>query len=44
MNLSEVLRGLKRGLIIFGTPPSVDMHARALQVVRGLFWCLSTNF
>ena len=42
MNLSEVLRGLKKGYLEHHQ--TVDIHARALQVVRGLFWCPSTNF
>ena len=47
MNLSEVLRGLKKGIeerkLFLEHHKIVDIHARALQVVRALFWCPSSN-
>ena len=49
MNLSEVLRGLiKEGIeerkLFLEHHQTVDIHARALEVVRGLFWCPSAIF
>ena len=48
MNLSEVFKRFKEGVearkLFLEHHQTVDIHARALQVVRGLFWCPSTNF
>ena len=48
MNLSEVLRGLKNWIeeikLFLEHHQIVDVHARALQVVKGLFWCPSIYF
>ena len=43
MNLSDVLRIEERKLFL-EHHQTVDIHARALQVASGLFWCPSTNF
>ena len=42
VNLSEILRWKKRKLFL--DHQTVDPHARAPQVVRGLFGCPSTYF
>ena len=47
--LSEILRGLRKGYIeerklFLKHQQTVDPHARAPQVVRGLFGCPYTNF
>ena len=48
MNLSELLRGLKNWKeeikLFLEHHQIVDVHARALQVVKGLFWCPSIYF
>ena len=49
MKLSEVfLKRFKEGIeerkLFLEHQQTVEIHAIALQVVRGLFWCTSTNF
>ena len=47
MNLSEILRGFKKGKKTENDLKhcqTVDPHARAPQVPRGLLGCSSTNF
>ena len=46
--LREILRGLRKGIkeikLFLKHQQTVDPHARAPQVTRGLFGCPSTNF